>query len=362
MQAFLVVTRPRFTKTRFNSLAVMLPGLDATNSPHVSALGGTPMARITAFCRFTFLSAAFLSAFLSVGLIGSAQNPQNAPGETVAPPKNAASEYAVACAGYIGDPVSEELQIVGSDREADRKEITQGDTVYLSRGRDGNVQVGAEYQVLRNIGPVRDPDNPKRLIGTLVHELGIVRVTEVRDTSATGELIVVCSGTVNLGDVVVPYEKKPIPTIRSYRPLAVVGVPTGRATGQILASNSSREQLTANDIVYINLGADNGVKSGDYLTVYRPLGSDKVTKFRDDRVGPARSNGYPSDRFRTRDNSSGTSSSKPAPKVIEQVPRNTLPRSLIGEIIILHSGPNTAVGIITRTTREAFIGDKVEVQ
>lgn len=291
------------------------------------------------------------------GLTATAQNPV----ETVVP-KSVTSEYMRTCAGYIGSPVSDELQISGSDRESYNREFTQGDLVYLNRGRNANLQAGAEYQIMRNVGPVRDLVEKQRVLGTLVQELGILRIVEVRDSSATAEITTVCTGPINLGDVLVPYERKPLPAARPYRPLATVGVPTGRATGQITTARFAREQLSANDVVYINIGADNGIKVGDYMTVYRPLASDPIVKFRDDKVGQSRSGGFPSDRFNTRDNTSLSSNQKAYPKVAEEVPRNTLPRSLIGEIVIIRTDANTAVGIITRTTREAVIGDRVELQ
>ncbi|MFQ3580373.1 MAG: hypothetical protein SNJ62_11545 [Chloracidobacterium sp.] len=298
-----------------------------------------------------------LTALVTVGGFAEAQNPA----ETTVP-RSVMSEAMRVCAGYIGAEVPEDLQIVGSEKEAYVREFSQGDLVYINRGRDANLQTGAEYQIIRNIGPVRDLQDRQRVLGTLVQELGVLRITEVRDTSSTGEITLICTGTVNLGDVLIPYERRPIPKVRTYRPLSVVGAPTGRATGQILASQMSREQLVRNDVVYVNIGADNGIKVGDYLTVYRPLASDPVSRFRDDRVGQRRSNGFPSDRFRTRDNSSIASSNKGYPQVAERTPRSELPRTLVGEIIIIRTEANTAVGVLTRTTREAVIGDRVELQ
>ncbi|MCS7080386.1 MAG: hypothetical protein NZ585_10095 [Chloracidobacterium sp.] len=298
-----------------------------------------------------------LTAAVTVSGFVRAQNPAEA-----LVPRSVISEAMRVCAGYIGPAAPEDLQIVGSDKEAYVREFSQGDLVYINRGRDANLQTGAEYQIVRNIGPVRDLADRGRVLGTLVKELGVLRITEVRDTSATGEITLICTGTVNLGDVLVPYERRPIPTVRPYRPLSIVGAPTGRATGQILASQMSREQLVRNDIVYINVGADNGIKVGDYMTVYRPLATDTISRFRDDRVGQRRSNGFPSDRFRTRDNASITSSQKSYPQVAERTPRNELPRTLVGEIVIIRTEANTAVGVLTRTTREAVIGDRVELQ
>jgi hypothetical protein len=129
-----------------------------------------------------------------------------------------------------------------------------------------------------------------------------------------------------------------------------------------LAGQLGREQLVRNDVVYINLGADNGIKVGDYLTIYRPLASEPITRFRDDKIGQSRNNGFSSDRFGTRDNSSLASSQKGYPQVAERIPRSELPRTLVGEIVIIRTEANTSVGVITRTTREAVIGDRVELQ
>ncbi len=298
-----------------------------------------------------------LTALVAGGGFVHGQNPA----ETTVP-RLVMSEAMRVCAGYIGPAAPDDLQIVGSDKEAYVREFSQGDLVYINRGRDANLQAGAEYQIVRNVGPVSDLARKGRVLGTLVQELGLLRITEVRDTSSTAEITLVCVGTVNLGDALVPYERRPIPAVRPYRPLSIVGAPTGRATGQILASQMSREQLVRNDIVYINLGADDGIKVGDYLTVYRPLATDSISRFRDDRIGQRRNDGFSSDRFRTRDNASLTSSPKGYPQVAERIPRNELPRTLVGEVVIIRTEANTAVGVLTRTTREAVIGDRVELQ
>ncbi len=298
-----------------------------------------------------------LTAVVAVSGLVRAQNPA----ETTVP-RSVMSEAMRVCAGYIGEAAPEDLQIVGSEKEAYVRQFSQGDLVYINRGRDANLQTGAEYQIVRNIGPVYDLADRRRKLGTFVQELGVLRITEVRDTSATGEITLICIGTVNLGDALIPYERRPIPTARPYRPLSIVGAPTGRATGQILAGQLGREQLARNDVVYINLGADNGLKVGDYLTVYRPLASDTVSRFRDDKIGQSRNDGFSSDRFRTRDNSSLASSQKGYPQVAERTPRSELPRTLVGEVVIIRTEANTAVGVLTRTTREAVVGDRVELQ
>ncbi|MBX7220844.1 MAG: hypothetical protein K1Y36_12915 [Blastocatellia bacterium] len=273
-----------------------------------------------------------------------------------------AAELTLACAGFIAPtPLPEDIQIVGMEREASTDLISQNDIVYLNKGRGANLQVGAEYQVVRNVGPVKDPKERGKTYGTLVYELGLLRIIGVTDTTATAQIKTSCSD-IYMGDAVVPYEKRVSPSARLYKPLSVVANPTGRATGKIVAARSARELLGPNDIVYVNVGVDNGVKVGDYLTVYRKLGGGTITHYRDDEIGPHRSNGFPSDQFHTVDNSSLTGSRKNRPKVIEQTPRNTLPRTTVGELIVLRADGGTATCLVTRVATEALVGDSIEQQ
>ncbi len=43
-------------------------------------------------------------------------------------------------------------------------------------------------------------------------------------------------------------------------------------------AKDSREMVTRNDIVYIDLGSEDQIKRGDYLTIYRPLGTGNITR------------------------------------------------------------------------------------
>ena len=307
-----------------------------------------------------FLFTATLTTVMlgAVGLFGTTAQAQT-PESPVSLP--IASDYTMACAGYIAaGPASEDIQIVGADREAEHDMYADGDIVYLNKGRGSNIQLGAEYQIVRNIGPVKDFKGGK-VVGNLVYELGLLRIVALQDNTATAQIKVACR-PISFGDAAIPYDKKVSPTPRPYKPLSLAGIPTGRTSGQILAAPDNREMLSQNDVVYLNVGADNGVKVGDYLTIYRRLGSDTVTKFRDDRVGSPRRGDYSSDRYNSRDNTSIATVTKPKPKIIEQVPRNTLPRALIGEVVIVRVEANAATAIITRTTREAYPGDFVELQ
>ena len=42
--------------------------------------------------------------------------------------------------------------------------------------------------------------------------------------------------------------------------------------------------VTRNDIVYIDLGSEDQIKRGDYLTIYRPLGTGNITTVDDEET------------------------------------------------------------------------------
>jgi len=65
--------------------------------------------------------------------------------------------------------------------------------------------------------------------------------------------------------------------LRIIEPLDRFADPTGKAYGRLMMSRDGREMLTRSDIVYIDLGAEDKVAAGDYLTIYRPLGGGIIT-------------------------------------------------------------------------------------
>ena len=81
-----------------------------------------------------------------------------------------------------------------------------------------------------------------------------------------------------LGDLVQLVEKRMSPVFEQRPALNMFADPSGKATGRILMSRDGSELLARDYIVYVDLGADDNVKVGDRITIYRPLGKGNLFK------------------------------------------------------------------------------------
>lgn len=299
--------------------------------------------------RLAIILAAFILMSISRGATARQQEPQN--------PDLAVKGADIFCTGYISEaPPRSELQVIGGEMENIRYSFTQGDVVYLNRGRESGVHSGAAYYIIRPMGEIKHPFTKKK-IGYLVREIGLLRVLEVHDKAATAEITVSCD-LVEFGDFLKPFEGNPSPGLRDARPLPRYGEGSGDIKGQIIMTREMREYIAANQIVYIDLGLRQGVKPGDYFTIYRQINRrEGATKIPEDDVVQDRSGGFYSDRYRGGD-FSVQANPVPGKKVMRERPE--LPRKVLGELIVLKVEKTAAVAIVTRTTSEVNVGDFIE--
>jgi hypothetical protein len=263
----------------------------------------------------------------------------------------------VYCTGFISDTApATGLQVIGGDKENQQNTFAQGDVVFLDRGRESGVHSGAVYYVLRPLGEVRHPFTKKKL-GHFVRELGLVRVIEVQDRTATAEVLVSCD-QIELGDLLKPYEEMKAPSVREGRPLPRYGESSGGVKGRIVMSPHLREYFAANEVVFLDLGDRQGVKSGDYFTIFRKINHrERIVAVPEDNIIQERSGGYGSRHYRGGDFSQ-SSGRVPRQGVLKHRPE--IPRKVLGELVILKVEKNTSVGLITRTNSEVNIGDFIE--
>ncbi|MBV9959928.1 MAG: hypothetical protein JO360_15990 [Acidobacteria bacterium] len=130
--------------------------------------------------------------------------------------------------------------------------------------------------------------------------------------------------------------------------------------------------LSRDQVVFVDLGTEDNVKPGDYLTIYRPLGKGNITRFRDEEVTPTANGGFESDIFKGGKFSNKAQRVKDAnstgiygpmvttPQIWDKRPR--MPRKIVGEMVILSVQQRTASAVITRVAQEVHTGDYVEVQ
>jgi hypothetical protein len=302
------------------------------------------------------LSVAALSLLATAG-ISLAQQQANKQPDLVA------KRADIYCTGFISElPPRSELQIVGAEKEYIKHVFSQGDIVYLSKGGEQGVYPGSLYYVIRPLGSFRHPFTKKK-IGTYVRELGMIRVIEAQDRTATAEVVVSCD-TMMFGDLLRPYEAYVGPEAREEKPLNRYGPGTGDVTGQIILAPGYHEFLGANRVVHIDLGTRQGVQPGDHFTIFRKIDRHEgATNIPEDKVGYTRSSGFGSDRFRGGEFSLEADRRHDGKvihegRVVEHRP--DLPRKVLGELVVLKVEKTAAVALITRSLAEVNIGDLIE--
>jgi hypothetical protein len=264
----------------------------------------------------------------------------------------------VYCTGYIADAMpSTDLQIIGAEQENMKVTFAQGDVVFLNRGRGAGIKPGAAYFIIRPLGQFKHPFT-KKPMGFYVREVGLLRVLEVQDQTATAQILVSCD-TVEFGDLLKPYEEIAPPVAREARPLPRYGEGTpSETTGQIIMAPGYHEQLSANRVVFVDLGRQQNVQPGDYFTIYRQTGpTEGLTRTPKNDIVRKRDKDFGSDRFEGGDYSV-QATTKPLDKIMKERP--PIPRKVLGELVVLKVENHTSVAMITRTTAEVTIGDFVE--
>jgi len=326
----------------------------------------------------------FILAPLTFLVAAQAQNTQPAPTRRVeAPPTIAvpsqeraparvAGSRELACSGYITYvPPSNPIEIVGGEQEDSQYNYSQGNVIYVNQGSRHGIHVGQEFSVIRPRGMFHSPFSRKHgFLGNYVEEVGQVRVTEVREQTSVAVVTSSCE-VMLLGDVLVGVQQRVSPVVRADVPLEHFRDPNGKPQGRIVLARDFQEMVTRGQVVYIDLGWEDNVKPGDYLTIFRPSGTGNITRFRDEEVTMTGNNGFESDRyhggvFSIQAQRNQYPNTQPYGPMITtpRVKRNRppVPRKVVGEMVILGVQERTATAIITRVSQEVHTGDYVEIQ
>ncbi len=273
------------------------------------------------------------------------------------------------CAGFIqSEKVDTSYKIVGANDEKEKNVYAQGDYVYINKGSSAGVKVGDVFSVVRPRGKVDTRWTKKGNLGIYVQEVGAVEVIRVRGDVSVAQVKTSCDNLL-MGDLVRPLPDRES-AINEERPdFDIFAMPSGKSTGNIVMARDGLELLTSRNVVYIDLGAEDNVKIGDFLTIFRPLGTGSIL---DDLPGEAtsarvegfQSNEYAGGKFsnqaarKTGDDAEGkVQTTKKAKR-----DRPSGLRKIVGEMVIITVKGKTATAVITRNSGEIYTSDKVEMQ
>lgn len=272
------------------------------------------------------------------------------------------------CAGYVqSSAIDTSRKIVGGVEEQEQFLYSQNNVVYINAGSNSGVQVGDLLSVVRPRGPVKTRWSRKGDLGAYVQEVGTVEVTRVKGEVSVAQVKNSCDNIL-LGDLVLPMQVRVAPDYSQRPAMDLFSDPNGKAIGRLFMARDNAEVLTRDYVVYIDLGAEDNIQVGDYLTIFRPLGSGNPSFGDWGESANARDGGFQSFEYhgggfssqagrKTGDNARGR-------VVTSEKAKEGRPaiRKVVGEMVVLNVKERAATAMITRTAQEIHTGDWVEVQ
>lgn len=297
---------------------------------------------------------------------------------TSAQPARVAGESSLFCAGYIRyQRFGQTPEIVGAEEEQEQRTYADDDIVYINAGSRQGIKEGQSFQIIRPRGDVKGVHRKKiGFLGTYVQDVGQLQVFKVREETSAAKITFTCDAAL-LGDLLVDIPVRESPLQRPEGNLDRFADPSNKQVGRLMMAKDNRELLAKNDIVYIDLGGEDNVKRGDYLTIYRPLGTGNLTRVDNEEMARNRATGFQSDRYRGGGMGNQASRAKDETAFVDangryryrpitsrevKKDRPEMPRKIVGEMVIIDVQSRTATAIITRVTNEVHTGDWVEIQ
>ena len=261
------------------------------------------------------------------------------------------------CAGFISKQTLPDANYVAGGLETpSTTKFTRGDIVYL---HGTGYSAGAEYEIVRALRDVNEYETypgQKKLLkatGQPYEEVGRVKIIDTRSKSAIGLIEYACDGA-NPGDTTIPFaEKQPVAfhaPIRFDRFLPA----SNKLSGRIVMGKDFDTELGTGHKVYLNVGANQGVKIGDYFRAVR--------RYEEDLKDPVDSLSFKA--ALAEDTQKKVPSFDPAMFTRGNGPVihvRALPRRAVGEIVIIGVTNSTATGMVVFANEDVHAGDGVEL-
>lgn len=263
----------------------------------------------------------------------------------------------VYCAGFIGKPISSKDKFVTGG--LDSPHVTRffnGDAIYLN-GK--GYELGQEYTIIRES---HDPNRYElfkgqwaalKAAGQPYEELARVKVIDTRSKSAIAQVEFSCDAVVT-GDFVVPFVEKPTTAFHAPMRFDRFVPPTGQLSGRILLAQDFDSELGTGGKVYMNIGASQGLKVGDFLRAVRAYTADAADPV-DSLSFKSSANEPTQTKQGAVDPNFMTKTGGPVIHVSE------MPRRAVAEIVIVGTTPSTATGMIVFAMGPVHVGDGVEL-
>ncbi len=284
-----------------------------------------------------------LSLLLGAAATSAQSLPQSAPSSQV-PGYSAAN-----CSGFITDEkLPGEIRLISGEQSEYKVVFTTGNYVYINRGQDQGVRVGDRFMVVRqerdyltdNVNWFKGQTKLLKSLGNAYIDEGQVRVINVQPKVSIGEVIFSCN-FLQRGDILRPYVDRPSPPYKDAAAFDHFAPVSGKPVGTLVGGYDNADAYGQNSTLYMNLGAAQGLKVGDYVRVFRHQGEpgERAPQTADYQYKLYGFGSTPQ-RYSWKD----------------------LPREILGEGIVLNVSKNAATVLITFSSGEVYAGDYAEIE
>jgi hypothetical protein len=261
------------------------------------------------------------------------------------------------CAGFISKQTLPDANYIsGGLQTPTTTKFTRGDLVFLS---GTGYSAGAEYEIVRALRDVNEYEmfpGQKKLLkqtGQPYEEVGRIKIVDTRNRTAIAQIEYACDG-VNPGDTAIPFAEKQAVSFHTPVRFDRFLPAASRLSGRIVMGKDFDSQLGTGHKLYLNIGANQGVKIGDFFRAVRSYDADLND--------PADSLSFKA--AIAEDTQAKTPSVDPAMFTKGNGPVihvRDLPRRSVGEIVIIGVTNTTATGMVVFSLEDIHAGDGVEV-
>ncbi len=261
------------------------------------------------------------------------------------------------CAGFISKQILPDANFVaGGLQTPTTTKFTRGDMIFLE---GTGYSAGAEFEIVRALRDVNEyemyPGQAKLLkeTGQPYEEVGRVKVIDTRNKTAVAQIEYSCDG-INPGDTAIPFAEKQVVNFHAPIRFDRFLPSSSKVSGRIVMGKDFDSELGTGQKVYINVGANQGVKIGDFFRAVR--------SYEEDLKDPVDSLSFKA--AIAEDTQKKTPSVDPAMFTKGNGPVihvRDLPRRAVGEIVIIGVTNTTATGMIVFAMEDVHAGDGVEL-
>ena len=261
------------------------------------------------------------------------------------------------CAGFISkDHVPNANYVNGGLETPTATKFELGEVVYLA---GTGYQAGQLYSIVRELRDVNEYEiygGMRKMLAAIGHpygEIGRVRILDTRSHSAIAQVVFSCD-PINPGDVAIPFVEKPPVAFHVPGHFDRFAPPNGKLTGRIVLGKDFDTILGAGEKLYLNVGANQGVKVGDYFRVVRSY----TTTLHDPVESLAFKAGMAEDTQMRSPSFEGnwlTKTNGPNIHVAD------LPRRAVGEVVVVGTTPTSSSAMVVFALEDVFAGDVVEL-